>query len=87
MIDLILVSVAAEFFFFRSLLTRANQQKFITPLFLFLVSGGFLLIAVRLALSGVSGALIYVTLLFAFGAHLATLIVAATRFAPGTANP
>ena len=83
MIDAILFGVVAEFFLFRSLLIKAGARQFITPLFLFLVSGGFLLIALRLTMADASALLISFALLLAFASHAAMLSVAAARFLPG----
>lgn len=69
MIDAILIGVAAEFVIVRMLLVRRKAQHLIGPLFFFLLSGGLLLAAVRLALTGAAGAIIALVLLFAGLAH------------------
>lgn len=77
MIDAILLIVVIEFFVFRSILIRANAKKYVAPLLLFLLSGAFLLIALRLTMTGAHPLLAPLALLLAGVAHLATLGAAA----------
>ncbi|MEM8772435.1 MAG: hypothetical protein AAGD92_12355 [Pseudomonadota bacterium] len=82
MIDAILLLIVAEFFYLRSWLVKMNAKRFVTPLFLFLLSGGLLMFAIRLALSNANMVLISLDLLLAFICHIATLLTAAKEFLP-----
>lgn len=82
MIDAILVGVVIEFIVVRALLIRNGAAGFIGPLFLFLISGAFLLAAVRLSLSGVNGGAIALILFAAFISHGLMLFVSYDRLQP-----
>ena len=82
MIDAILIGVALEFLLLRAFLAKANAHHLIALLFFFLMSGGFLLAAVRLALTNAPQAFIALALLSAFVSHAILFAMAARRFLP-----
>jgi len=75
MIDAILIAVIIEFLVLSAVLKKFSAHDLIAPLFFFLLSGGLLLSALRLALSGSSSTLIALTLLCAFFSHAGLLIL------------
>ncbi len=72
-IDAILIGVVLEFLIIRFLLIRANAKLYIRPVFFFLLSGGFLLVAMRFSMSDASVSMTSFALFFAFVSHLGTL--------------
>lgn len=79
-LDLILIGVAAEFAILYVLLKTYNAGFLIQPLFFFLLSGAFLLFAVRLMLSSVDLMWIGATLFAALVSHLLLLSWAVRRY-------
>lgn len=72
-IDAILVGVAIELGALSMMLARASAARWIGPLLLYLASGAFLLIALRVALAGSDPAWIALALLASLLAHGASL--------------
>jgi hypothetical protein len=73
MFDLVLLGVAAEFALLAMLLRRTGHGRWISPVFWFLVSGGLLMMSVRLGISGGGHVLIGGVLFASLLTHLACL--------------
>ncbi len=80
LIDIILVGVVVEFLVLFAVLRNAGAAFLIWPLFLFLLSGGFLLAAARLALSASGTLFIGAALFAALVTHSFLLRWAAQRY-------
>jgi len=82
LIDLILIAVAAEFVLLRRVFAGAAGEGRSVRLFLFLASGGALLLALRFSLAGAADAWIAAALLAGFllhGGFLASVAKARAR--------
>ena len=82
-IDLILAGVIAEFVALAIWLRRRGQSSLVVPLFLFLASGGALMVALRFSLAPGQNGLIALPMLAALFLHASFLAVGYRRFGRG----
>lgn len=74
MIDLILAGIAVEFVAGAYLFRRSGRPHLIAPFGWFLVSGGALMMAVRMALTGVAGPALAAAMLVSLVTHILSLL-------------
>lgn len=75
MIDGILVLVFAEFLLLAALLIRRHRRDVLTALFLFLASGGLLMLGLRVVVAGGSEGVVMGVLAVSFPVHVAALVL------------
>lgn len=76
MIDLVLAGIAAEAVLISALLVRAGRTDWLAPLLWFLASGALLMLALRLALSGLTGPILTLPLLTSLITHIMVIVSA-----------